>query len=186
MRIFTDMDSLPVLRSPVVTVGSFDGVHRGHRFLLEIMRERAEMSGGESVVVTFGEHPRLVLGEGEGLRVLTPLAEKAGLLADAGVDDLIVMPFDRDASRLSAEEFVRDFLVGRLGVAELVVGYNHRLGRGREGDASILKALGEKYGFRVYCAPRFDEGEKISSTAIRNALARGDVAAAERMLGRNI
>lgn len=188
MRVFENMDALPVFRTPVVTVGSFDGVHRGHRFLLNVLRERAAVVGGETVVITFGEHPRHVLGSGEGMRVLTPLAEKVALLEAARVDDLVVMPFDEEVSRLSAEDFVRDFLVGRLGVRELVVGYNHRLGRGREGDASVLSRLGERYGFSVFCAPKFTgsgpDGEKISSTTIRNALARGDVETAESMLGR--
>jgi riboflavin kinase/FMN adenylyltransferase len=194
MRVLTDMESLPRLREPVVTVGSFDGVHRGHRFLLDILGERARLAGGESVVVTFGEHPRRVLESDGELRMLTSADEKRQLLAEAGVDNLVVMPFTESTSRLSAEEFVRDFLIARLGVRELVVGYNHRLGHGREGGAEVLRELGAKYGFRVFCAPRFEaeglgdrgNGEKISSTAIRRALSAGDVATAERMLGRKI
>ena len=184
MRVFRDMEVLPAFRQPVVTVGSFDGVHRGHLFLLGVLRERAAAGGGESVVVTFDDHPRRVLGEG--LRELTSLEEKTRLIEAAGVDNLVVMPFDEGVSQLSAEQFVRDFLVARLGVRELVVGYNHRLGRGREGDATVLGELGERYGFRVFHAPPFRdaEDEKISSTAIRNALSSGDVEAAERMLGR--
>ena len=189
MRIFDDMDALPEFRRPVVTVGSFDGVHRGHLFLLDVLRRRAGECGGESVVVTFGDHPRSVLEAGADLRVLTTTGEKARLMEAAGVDCLVVMPFDEEMARLSAEEFVRDHLVGRLGVHELVVGYNHRLGRGREGDAGVLAGLGERYGFGVFRAPRFESGGgdgKISSTAIRDAIARGDVAAAERMLGRSL
>jgi riboflavin kinase/FMN adenylyltransferase len=190
------MDALPEFRRPVVTVGSFDGVHRGHRFLLDIVCERAVRAGGESVVVTFGEHPRRVVEAGAELRELTPAAQKAALIAEAGIDDLVVMPFTPEVSRMTAEEFVRDFLVGRLGVCELVVGYNHRLGRGREGDAEILGELGARYGFGVFRAPTFEgEGsagaggcgdEKISSTAIRNAISKGDIETAERMLGRRI
>jgi riboflavin kinase/FMN adenylyltransferase len=184
------MEALPRFRSPVVTVGSFDGVHRGHLFLLDILRRRASESGGEAVVVTFGEHPRRVLGSGEGIKLLTSTEEKARLIEAAGIDDLVVMPFDERISHMSAEEFVRDFLVARLGVRELVVGYNHRLGRDREGDAAVLEELGARYGFRVFRAPKFSgdesDGEKISSTAIRNAISRGDVEAAERMLGRAV
>lgn len=195
MKIYTDMTSLPVLRRPVVTVGSFDGVHLGHRFLLDAVKRRAALNGGETVVVTFAEHPRRVLEADGKLRVLTPAEEKARLLEATGVDHLVVMPFDQGVSRRSAEEFVRDFLVGGLGIGELVVGYNHRLGRDREGDAAILKELGEKYGFSVFCVPRFEANgadsdssgyEKISSTAIREALSRGDTETAERMLGRHI
>ncbi len=190
MRVLSDMSALPAFRRPVVTVGSFDGVHCGHLFLLDILRQRAAAVGGESVVVTFGDHPRQVLGTGEELRVLTPIAEKTRLLEAAGVDNLVVMPFDKEVARQSAEEFVREFLLGRLGMFELVVGYNHHLGRGREGDAAELTALGQRFGFDVCLAPRFEPGgaseEKISSTAIRNALARGDTATAERMLGRPV
>jgi FAD synthase len=200
---------MPAFRQPVVTVGSFDGVHRGHLFLLDVLRERAAACGGESVVVTFGAHPRQVLDSGEEkLRLLTSPEEKARLLAAAGIDNLVVMPFDESVSRMSAEEFVRDVLVDRLGVRELVVGYNHRLGHDRGGDAAVLEALGLRYGFSVFRAPKFGganagigdgadassdkgtdagtDGEKISSTAIRNAIARGDISAAEKMLGRPI
>jgi riboflavin kinase/FMN adenylyltransferase len=208
MRVFSEIGSLPPFRRPVVTVGSFDGVHRGHLFLLDVLRERAAAAKGESVVVTFGEHPRRVLGTGDDLRMLTSPGEKARLLEAAGVDNLVVMPFDEATSRLTAEEFVRDFLVERIGIHELVVGYNHRLGRDRSGDADLLRGLGEKYGFFVFNAPQFTgvpseknafsvdgplndggvspENEKISSTAIRKALASGDIATAERLLGRKI
>ena len=190
MRVLTNMDALPAFRRPVVTVGSFDGVHRGHLFLLDVLRERAVREDGESVVVTFGRHPRQVLGSGGGLCLLTSPEEKARLLSAAGVDNLVVMPFDEKVSRMSAERFVRDFLVGRLGVQELVVGYNHRLGHDREGDAAVLEKLGARYGFRVFRAPKFTgggpDGEKISSTAIRNAISRGDICEAERMLGRKL
>ena len=196
MRVFNDMSALPRFRRPVVTVGSFDGVHRGHLFLLDVLRQRAGAVGGESVVVTFGDHPRQILGTDGELRVLTPTDEKARLLEAAGVDNLVVMPFDETVARQSAEQFVREFLLGQLGVYELVVGYNHRLGRDREGDAAELTALGQRFGFDVCLAPRFQPGEsggdghgheeKISSTAIRNAIARGDIATAERMLGRSL
>ncbi len=194
MKAFNDMSALPRFRRPVVTVGSFDGVHRGHLFLLDVLRQRAATVGGESVVVTFGDHPRVVLDEAAAMRVLTPTAEKARLLEAAGVDNLVVMPFDETVARQSAEQFVREFLLGRLGMYELVVGYNHRLGRDREGDAAELTALGQRFGFDVFLAPRFQPGgsdgdgpdEKISSTAIRNALERGDTATAERMLGRRL
>ncbi len=191
MRIFYDMGALPVFRRPAVTVGSFDGVHRGHLFLLGVLRERAGALGGESIVVTFGDHPRRVLGSDEGLMELTPMEEKARLIEAAGIDNLIVMPFDTAVSQLPAEDFVRDFLAGRLGVRELVVGYNHKFGKNREGTPHFLGGVGEKYGFKIVETPQFSGGvgeknEKISSTAIREALSRGDIDTAERMLGRKL
>ncbi|MDR2890507.1 MAG: FAD synthetase [Alistipes sp.] len=224
MRIFYDIDSLPAFRAPVVTVGSFDGVHRGHLHLLAELRARAAMVGGsaagdgtvdavaETVVVTFARHPRELLEPGGAPMQLTSVAEKEALIARAGIDNLVVMPFDERIAAMTAEEFVRDVLVGRLGVAELVVGYNHRLGRDRQGDIEALRELGSRYGFRVHRAARLTDGAgggnvhesgsiegetsdsgvgggaegKISSTAIRRAIERGDVEAAERMLGRKI
>lgn len=186
MRIFNDMDALPVFRVPVVTVGSFDGVHRGHLHLLGVLTQRAAACGGESIVVTFADHPRRVLRTSEEVMLLTSPDEKARLIAAAGVDNLIVMPFDEAVSQMPPEEFIRDFLVGRLGVRELVVGYNHRFGHDRSGDAAMLRGLKAKYGFAVYEASRLGGEEKISSTTIREAIKRGDTQAAERMLGRKL
>jgi riboflavin kinase/FMN adenylyltransferase len=191
MRVWSDIDALPGFRSPVVTVGSFDGVHRGHLHLLEALRQRALEIGGESIVVTFDRHPRQVLHADEQILLLTSSDEKARLIDLAGVDNLVVMPFDPQVAAMPPQEFIRDFLVGRLGAKELVVGYNHRFGHGRTGDAKMLRGLEKEYGFRVFEASRFggnddDGAEKISSTTIRNAISRGDVEAAERMLGRKI
>lgn len=184
MQIFSANDVLPVFRNPVVTVGSFDGVHLGHSLLLEIMRERAQASDGETVVVTFAEHPRKVLDAKDEISLITSLREKILLLEKENIDNLVLLPFDEELSRLSPEEFLRDFLIGKLGAKELVVGYNHHFGHNKEGDAAALKGLEEKYGFRVHEAPCFDSrGEKISSTAIRKAIANGDMRHAERLLG---
>lgn len=172
----------------VVTVGSFDGVHRGHVHLLGVLKERARARGGRSVVVTFADHPRRTVEPLLALRELNSLADKQLLIAEQGIDTLVVLPFDDALRRLTPEEFVRDVLVGRLGLAELVVGYNHRLGRDRGGDIKELERLGAKYGFEVHQASRFELPgvAKLSSTAIREALAAGDTDLAERMLGRKI
>lgn len=184
MRVFYPNDILPVFREPIVTVGSFDGVHLGHSFLLGIMREQAQLSGGETIVVTFSEHPRKVLTAEDEISLITSLKEKILLLEKKGVDNLVVLPFDEKLSRLSPEEFLRGFLIGKLGAKELVVGYNHHFGHDREGDAAMLRGLEEKYGFRVRETPRFDAGgEKISSTTIRKAISEGDLRHAEKLLG---
>lgn len=184
MRLFSDCDMIPAFRYPVVTVGSFDGVHLGHAHLIDIMKERAAMSGGETIVVTFSEHPRKVLQSEDDIKLLTSLKEKALLLERAGVDNLCVMRFDREVSELSPEEFLRDFLIGKLGARELVVGYNHHFGHNKQGDAAMLKELETKYGFRIHEAPRFDSGgDKTSSTTIRKAVAEGDMRRVGRLLG---
>jgi riboflavin kinase/FMN adenylyltransferase len=187
MRVLKNMDELPEFCAPVVTVGSFDGVHRGHKHLLDIMRKIASESGGETVVVTFLRHPRQLLEPEDELVLLTSLDQKASLIELAGIDNLVVMPFDERTASMSPEEFVRDILVRRLGVHELVIGYNHRFGKGREGDAGMLRELGKKYGFGVHEATRLDDegGGKISSTIIRKAVEQGDTEEAERLLGRS-
>ncbi len=192
MRVFNDLKALkakgalPRFRAPVVTVGSFDGVHRGHKYLLEITRARACESGEETIVVTFTDHPRRILEPKDELMILNTLEEKALLIEKAGIDNLVVLPFEQ-VHGLSAEEFVRDVLIKQLGMSELVVGYNHRLGCDRAG-AEDLKALGGKYGFHVHEAERLEgeNGEKISSTEIRRAITNGQVEHAEKMLGRRL
>jgi riboflavin kinase/FMN adenylyltransferase len=184
MRVFFDSDPFLVFRNPVVTVGSFDGVHSGHAHLLGIMKERAAETGGETVVVTFAQHPRHVLHAKDEVSLLTSLKEKALLLERQGVDSLYVMSFDEAVSRLSGEQFLRDVLIGRLGARQLVVGYNHHFGRNKEGDAAMLRELEAKYDFRIHEAPQFRSGtDKVSSTVIREAVSAGDMATAARLLG---
>ena len=128
MRVFYGFEDLPHFDHPAVTVGSYDGVHLGHRALIERLIAEARAAGGESIVVTFEPHPRIALGRAEGLRLLTTLEEKIALLEGLGVDNLIVIPFDRTFSALSGREFVDRYLIGRLGAETLVAGFNHRFG----------------------------------------------------------
>ena len=179
MRVFHGFDSLPHFIRPVVTVGSYDGVHLGHRALIDRLVAEARTSGGESIVLTFEPHPRITLGRAEGLLLLTTLDEKVRLLETLGVDNVIVIPFDRTFSALSGEEFVREYLLRRLGARTLVVGYDHRFGHDRIGRDAIAGL-----GLRVV---RVDEcevgGEHVSSPVIRRLIAEGRLAEAERLLG---
>ena len=134
MRVFNGFEHTAYIPRPVVTIGSYDGVHRGHREILSHLEALARARKGESVVVTFHPHPRLVLGRGEGLRLLTTLPEKLELLEQAGIDNVIVAPFTESFSRLGAEEFIRDYLVETLHLDTLAVGYNHHLGHNQQGD----------------------------------------------------
>lgn len=179
MRIFRGFGALPHFIRPAVTVGTFDGVHLGHRALIERLVAEARATGGESIVVTFDPHPRVTLGRAEGLRLLTPFEEKAALLEALGVEHLVVIPFDREFSALSGAEFVERYLLGCLGAATLVVGYNHRFGHDRiEGTSLGIE------GLRVVRVEKCDVGgAHVSSTAIRRLLSEGREAEAERLLG---
>lgn len=185
MKVHYGFESLPTFRAPVVTVGSYDGVHCGHRAILSRINELAEKGGGESVVVTFAPHPRIVLGKADGLKLLNTLDEKITLLDEVGIDHLIVAPFTEEFSRLSSEEYVRNYLVEKIGVRTLVVGYNHHFGHNKNGDFRFLQSLQEECGFEVCEISRQQiDDEKVSSTVVRGLIAEGDMAHAMRLLGR--
>ncbi len=185
MKVHYGFDSLPAFRAPVVTVGSYDGVHGGHRAILRRINELAAQNGGESVVVTFAPHPRIVLGKADGLKLLNTLEEKIALLEEVGVDHLIVAPFTEEFSRLSSQEYVRDYLVERIGVHTLVVGYNHHFGHNKDGDFRFLQSMQAEYGFKVYeISHQQIDDEKVSSTVVRQLITAGDVAHAMRLLER--
>lgn len=185
VQIHTDFSTIRNLRYPVATIGTFDGVHKGHRSILARLKELANENQGESIVLTFYPHPRMVLQPDlTGLRLINSPDEKARLFREAGVDHLVVYPFSEAFSRLSPEEYVRDLLVVGIGVKKLVVGYDHRFGRNREGDIQSLRELSDLFGFGVEEIPAQKVNEiRVSSTKIRNALAIGDVAAAAEGLG---
>ena len=180
MKVFHGFDHLPHFVRPAVTVGSFDGVHRGHRALIGRLVAEARAVGGESVVLTFEPHPRITLGRAEGLRLLTTLDEKIALLADLGVDNVIVIPFDRAFSALSGREFVERCLIGRVGAETLVAGYNHRFGH--DGVACDAPEVASRLRV-VRVGPCTVDGMRVSSTAIRRLLDAGDRATAERLAG---
>ena len=173
MKVVWGFDNPPLLHNAVATVGSYDGVHRGHCILLDEVIRRAKECGGESIVLTFEPHPRITLGNDEGLRLLSTFEEKCRLLERVGVDYVVVIPFDKAFSRLSREEFTDDYLVGKLGIKQLVVGYNHHFGHNKEGDHSFLQQHGALQVVQV--AQYTDNGGKISSTVIRKAMADGDL-----------
>lgn len=184
MKIYQDISNFRV-GNPVVTTGSFDGVHLGHLKIIQRLKEIAHQTKGESVVFTFSPHPRLILFPGEGnLRLLTTLEEKTDLLEKAGVDHLIIYPFTREFSQLSYIEFVRDVLVHELRTKTLVVGYDHKFGKNREGNFEVLQNLSSAYHFSV---EKLDvllmDDINVSSTKIRSALQNGYIEKANEYLG---
>lgn len=171
----------------VVTVGTFDGVHEGHRALMETVVEKAKARKGRSVVVTFDPHPRTIIGsKNTELKLLTTLQERAEILESIGVDILLVIPFTRDFSLLSSEEFVKDVIFSKIGISEFVIGYDHHFGKDRSGTIETLEKLGPELGFDVYVVSKREMGEvTISSTAIRKEIQEnGDMNAAAALLGR--
>ncbi len=174
------------VKGTVCTVGTFDGVHRGHRLVLERLAERAKARGLPSVLVTFDPHPLDVVNPAAAPPLLTLADEKAEVLADSPVDHVVVLPFTPALAQLEAPEFVDQVLTARLGVRELLIGYDHGFGRARSGDAEVLKALGASRGFDVVVVEPVEgaDGRPISSTTIRRAIAGGDLARAADGLGR--
>jgi riboflavin kinase / FMN adenylyltransferase len=187
MKICHTLDSINHLKNAVVTSGTFDGVHIGHQKILNRLKEISEQSGGESVVLTFWPHPRMVVSDdSQNLQLLSTIDEKIQLFEQLGIQHLIIIPFTRAFSELTSEEFIQQVLVQRIGTRKLVIGYDHRFGRNREGSFEFLKKNSETYGFEVEEIPRQDiEDLAISSTRIRQALQSGQVGVAKDLLGRS-
>jgi len=173
------------LVKPVVTLGIFDGVHRGHKTLLSNLTARAREEGGESVVITFSPHPRLVLEKDQAkLFFLTTMKEKQLLLENEGIDNLIILEFNNEFSRINACDFVKDILVNKIGTKHLLVGYNHHFGRRGEGDFNTIVQCSESFDFKVEQVQGLHtEGGIISSSLIREALSEGRLDVANSMLG---
>ncbi|MEQ8908248.1 MAG: bifunctional riboflavin kinase/FAD synthetase [Vicingaceae bacterium] len=184
MKVYQGIEEFDETGPMAVTTGTFDGVHIGHRTILNRLAEVAKKMKGESVLLTFYPHPRMVLQEDSGLRLINTIEEKTDLLRKAGLDHLIIHPFTKEFSRTTSLEFVRDILVNQIGTDRLVIGYDHHFGRNREGSFEHLKEYGPVYGFAVEEIPAQDiEDVNVSSTKIRKALAEGDVKTANTYLG---
>lgn len=169
----------------VVTTGTFDGVHVGHRSIIKRLQSIARQVDGETLILTFDPHPRMVLfPEDNDLKLINTRDEKIKLLKEAGVDNLIIHPFSKEFSRMSSLEFIRDVLVGKFQTKRLIIGYNHHFGRNREGSFEHLKEFGPVYGFEVEEIPaREMDHVEISSTKIRKAIQEGDIKTANAYLG---
>ncbi len=186
MRIFRSFEEASVINAPVVTTGTFDGVHIGHRTIINRLKKLAYEHGGESVLITFHPHPRVVLypeTAGKGLKLICSQEEKIELLQKAGLDNVIIIEFTRDFSRITGEEFVRDILCGVLGAKVIVVGHNHHFGFNQEGDYKRLWEWREQYGFEAEEIPMQEvQNETVSSTRIRQALTEGYIQRANAYL----
>jgi len=184
VKIYQGIEQFQKLEKAAVTTGTFDGVHIGHRTILNRLNEVARKMKGESVLLTFYPHPRMVLQNGNDIKLLNTIDEKIQLLDEAGVDHLIVHPFTKKFSRTSSLAFVRDILVNQIGTKKLVIGYDHHFGRNREGSFEHLKEYGPVYGFEVEEIPAQEiDDVNVSSTKIRKALVEGEMKTANAYLG---
>lgn len=185
MNIYHHIDEFKAVNNAVVTIGTFDGVHQGHRKIIESIISLARETGGETVILTFFPHPRMILHpEDESLKMINTMQEKAGLLEQLGVDHLIITPFSRDFSNQQPEDYIRDVLVNKIGTKKIVIGYDHRFGKDRSGSLSDLLRLSSVYGFDVVEIPEEDIDEiAVSSTRVRNALLGNDIKQANSLLG---
>ena len=174
-----------VFKNPVITMGVFDGVHLGHRMLLQRVREEATSAGSDAVAVTFDPHPRIVLtGDPGHLSFLTDIEERIALLGETGIGHLVIIQFTEELSRMSASEFVESILCRHLGVSHLITGYNHHFGRRHEGDSNTVTECSARLDFRVTREEAFTlDGEPVSSSSVRKALDEGAVDRAAAMLG---
>ena len=186
LKIFHSIKSFKVAKPTIVTIGTFDGVHLGHRKILEQITKSAHALNCESLVLTFFPHPRMVLQEDTEMKQLNTLDEKITLLDNLGIDNLVVHPFDKEFSRLTAEEFVKEVLVAVFKIKKIIIGHDHRFGRNRTANIDDLITFGETYGFEVEQISAQEINEvSISSTKIRNALLEGNIELATTYLGYN-
>ena len=185
MKIFNDFRLIANIPNPVLTIGTFDGVHIGHQKIIKQLNEEANKIGGESVLFTFFPHPRMVLSpENHGLKLIQSQEEKLEKLAHIGLQNCIVYAFTEEFSQLTAFEFVRDFLVKQLKVKKLVIGYDHQFGKNREGSISYLKTVSKEFNFDIIEIPAQEIDEvNVSSTKIRDAILKGEIELANEFLG---
>jgi riboflavin kinase / FMN adenylyltransferase len=185
MNIYHNIDLFQPVPNPVVTVGTFDGVHLGHQQIFATMKEEAERCGGETVVVTFYPHPRLVIHpDSKNLKFINTQERKYEIISRSQIDHLIIIPFTREFSNMSSAEFVRRYLVEKIKMHKLIVGYDHHFGKDRMGGFNELKGQGTIHGFEVREVPaKMIDGMPVSSTKIRNALTEGNIRLANSLLG---
>jgi riboflavin kinase / FMN adenylyltransferase len=174
------------LTNPVLTIGNFDGVHKGHLALFDKVKDRAKAIGGQSVVMTFEPHPLKIMRPANGPQLITHTGQKLELIEKAGIDVIVCVSFDRDFAAIPARDFVSDILVKRIGIKEIVVGYDYTFGHNREGDINLLREIGNDVGFVVHLVgPVQIDHTLVSSTSIRRLVQEGRLAEAKVLLGRD-
>jgi riboflavin kinase / FMN adenylyltransferase len=185
MKAYRDIDQLPPFRNPVITIGTFDGVHQGHRQIIEHLQQEAKKINGETVIITFHPHPRKVVSSAIlGIRLINTLGEKIELLEKTGIDHLAIVPFTEVFANQPAEDYVHNFLIEKFHPHTIIIGYDHRFGRDRQGDYRLLEKMSTSYNYVLKEIPKHMLDEiAISSTNIREAIIHGDIETANKLLG---
>lgn len=184
MHVHRSLEKLPHFVRTVITIGTFDGVHTGHRRIIDALQQEAKAVGGETVIITFDPHPRKVVRPDESLQLLTTLDEKISLLQKSGIDHLVVIPFNETFASQTAEGYLRDFLIHHFHPHTFIIGYDHRFGRGREGDYRFLEENAERFQYKLIEIPVHLLNEiAVSSTKIRSAILSSEVEKANTLLG---
>jgi len=184
MKVFNNLLDVKKDRNTVLTLGTFDGIHLGHKKIIEAVVKKASINGGKSFLITFDPHPRNVLS-GNSIKLLTSPDEKLEILGSLDIDDVLVINFTKEFSQLNSEEFFKSYIIDKIGIKEVVVGFDHHFGKGRGGDEHTLKELGLKFDFGVTKVDAVSvDGLNVSSSKIRKSLIDGDIRTANKLLGR--
>jgi len=184
IKVFRDLEHLPVFINAVITIGTFDGVHIGHQQIIHQLKQEALAIGGETVIITFHPHPRKIVGSQVPIRIINTLNEKIELLQEAGIENLVVIPFNETFANQSPEAYIQDFLVDKFHPHTIIIGYDHKFGKNRQGDYHLLEDKAMELGFIVKEIPEHLLNELIvSSTRVREALLNSDIETANKYLG---
>ena len=184
MQVYRSIESLPAFKNSVITIGTFDGVHQGHRKIISALQNEARKVNGESVIITFHPHPRKIVQPENHLQLINTLEEKIELLQQAGIDHLVVVPFTANFSELTADEYIENFLIKNFSPASIIIGYDHHFGKGRTGNYKLLEDRASHYNYNLVEIPQHVLNEiAVSSTKIRNAILSSDISTANKLLG---
>jgi riboflavin kinase/FMN adenylyltransferase len=185
MQIHRDLDNLPSFRNAIIAIGTFDGVHMGHRQIIDKLKSEASATDGETVIITFHPHPRKVVSSAIlGIRLINTMDEKIELLEGLGIDHLVIVPFTDAFANQPAAEYIKNFLIDKFKPHTIIIGYDHRFGRDRNGDYRLLEKMAPLYGYKLREIPKhLLENIAISSTNIREAILHSDIATANKLLG---
>ena len=185
MKVYQHLNEIERDPNTVLTIGTFDGIHLGHQEILKKLFERSRFHKGRSFLITFHPHPRKVISKADGLKILSTPEEKALVLEKMGLENLFIINFTREFSRQSPIEFFKKYIISKIGLKEIVIGHDHKFGKGREGTSETLKTLGKEFNFEISLVDEYKFcGETISSTKLRHAIMDGDIKRANSFLGR--